>query len=584
MNDEVFSEAIKRFENKDYDKAITLFKSIADNHMLAMYYLGAMYRMGLGVKEDQKEAFNLFLKAAKLGHIESQFLVGCAYTGCSFLINRETELIKLDWSAIMSNWLQDNSIWQDSMPFFELLGVGTEPNDDEAVKWMSRAAEQGYVNAQNALGDMYNWGVGVDEDKEKAKQWYEKAANNQNTKAMRKLAFFFSDNKADLIKKIEWLQQAYDLGDNHAAFSLGKTYEEDIKEEGHMEQAMHWYKIGAEKHNCFESQRKLGDFALQGLGQNKDINQAITWYKKVIETYNLTHHDSYYGLAYEKLFDLYEKGHKDLISESEFIEYLKVTAKNSDDSARIKLREYYKKGYDVGEQNKMFFELLDSAEQGDKSSRIKFCYLYVVDKFIDETTIKSVKNWFLEGAVNGNIDAQYLLAHVYSIHASQQEHQYWLKKAADQGHSTAQYKIAIEYKDKNPRDYIKYIKLASESNVYAQIELGYSYARGKYVSRSYLDAYNLYQRAADNMKQIKDIRELRTINNIKIRFNAANDEAEELALNGDVDAQLYMGCLYQYGFEVKRNTDKARYWYELAKSSGSIEAFKQLIVIDKELM
>ena len=91
------------------------------------------------------------------------------------------------------------------------------------------------------------------------------------------------------------------------------------------------------------------------------------------------------------------------------------------------------------------------------------------------------------------------------------------------------------------------------------------------------------KKAADNMKQIEDIRELRTINNIKIRYNAANDEAEQLALNGDINAQLYMGCLYQYGFEVKRNFDKAKYFYEMAKRQGSDEAQLQLNLLHIDL-
>jgi hypothetical protein len=584
MVNEKFSEAIKRFECKDYEKAIDLLKSISEKHVLSMYYLGAMYRIGFGVKEDQKEAFKWFLKAAKLGHVESQFLVGCAYTGNDFLIDCETELVKCDRKLLYSNWLQDTSVWQDSLPFFELSGVGTEPNDAEAFKWIFRAAEQGYVRAQVVLADMYDWGNHVEEDKEKAILWYEKAASNQNTEAMRKLGALLYENKSDINKRIEWLKKAFDLGDQRAAFVLGKVYERDIREEGHIKQAIHWYKIGAEKHNCFESQIKLGDFALQGIGQIEDITQAVYWYKKAIKTYNLTRNDSYYGPAYDRLFDLYGKGYKDLISENEYLEYLKVAVNYSDDSARIALREYYKKGYDVGEQNKKFFELLDRADQGDKDAQIKFGYLYVVDKFLDETSVRRVKDWFLDDAVNGDVDAQYLIAHVYNSYTSQQEHHYWLKKAADQGHSAAQYKFGIENKDENPSDYIEYIKLASKSNVYAQIELGYNYAHGQYVCKSYLDAYNLYQKAADNMKKIEDIRELRIINNIKIRYNAANDEAEQLALNDDVDAQLYMGCLYQYGFEIKRNKEKAVYWYELANTNGSVEASEQLIIIDNEMI
>ena len=582
MVNEKFSEAIKRFECEDYEKAIGLFKSITEKHVLSMYYLGAMYRIGLGVKEDQKEAFKWFLKAAKLGHVESQFLVGCAYTGNDFLIDCETELVKCDRKLLYSNWLQDTSIWQDSLPFFELSGVGTEPNDAEAFKWISRAAEQGYVRAQVVLADMYDWGNHVEEDKEKAILWYEKAASNQNTEAMRKLGAYLYENKSDVKKRIEWLKKAYDLGDQRAAFSLGKVYERDIKEEGHIKQAIHWYKIGAEKHNCFESQLKLGDFALKGIGQNEDITQAVYWYKKTIETFKLIHNYSNFSQANDRLIDLYEKGYKDLISENEYIEYLKVPVYSSNDSARIALREYYKKGYDVGEENKKFFELLDSAQQGEKNAQIKFGYLYIVDKFIDESTTRIVKDWFLNDAVNGDVDAQYLIANVYNSYTSQQEHHYWLKKAADQGHSAAQYKFGIENKDENPSDYIQYIMLASESNVDAQIELGYNYAHGKYVCKNYLDAYNLYQKAADNMRKIDDIEELRIINNIKIRYNAANDEAEELALNGDLDAQLYMGCLYQYGFEIKRNKDKAVYWYEMANKQGSNEAQIQLNLLYME--
>ena len=86
-------------------------------------------------------------------------MVGCAYTGNDFLIDCETELVKCDRKLLYSNWLQDTSIWQDSLPFFELSGVGTEPNDAEAFKWISRAAEQGYVRAQVVLATCMIGGI-----------------------------------------------------------------------------------------------------------------------------------------------------------------------------------------------------------------------------------------------------------------------------------------------------------------------------------------------------------------------------------------------------------------------------------------
>jgi len=68
----------------------------------------------------------------------------------------------------------------------------------------------------------------------------------------------------------------------------------------------------------------------------------------------------------------------------------------------------------------------------------------------------------------------------------------------------------------------------------------------------------------------------------KIKYNAGNNQAEVKALEGDISAQLYLGCLYQYGFEVKRNLDKAIYWYEKASKQGSKEANLQLSTIAEE--
>jgi TPR repeat protein len=43
---------------------------------------------------------------------------------------------------------------------------------------MTRAAENGNVEAQRILGSMYHWGEGVEPDDEKARFWWAKAAAN----------------------------------------------------------------------------------------------------------------------------------------------------------------------------------------------------------------------------------------------------------------------------------------------------------------------------------------------------------------------------------------------------------------------
>ncbi len=57
----------------------------------------------------------------------------------------------------------------------------------EAVKWYSKAAEQGHVDAQNWLGDLYQDGIFVPQDDAEATKWYSKAAKQGDAKAQSKL-------------------------------------------------------------------------------------------------------------------------------------------------------------------------------------------------------------------------------------------------------------------------------------------------------------------------------------------------------------------------------------------------------------
>ena len=581
MKNEMLSKALKLFEEKSFIKARDIFLDIADENVIALYYLGAIYRMGLGIQDDQKEAFKWFLRAAEKGHAESQHLVGCAYSGKSMMFG-ETEIVYNDYKRIQFEADIDQSIWQDSLPYYDLNGAGVEPNEEIAFEWVLKAANQGYAIAQVRLGIFYEIGIGVDRDNIEALKWYNKAASQQNPQAMRMQAFSIFDQDGDLQKRIELLKKAYDLGDERSAFVLGKTYEKYSCEQDHFEKAFEWYKVSADKFDYFESHQKLADFLHEGRGVKRDLSQAIIEYRKAIEAFKKEHYGEFFGKAYEKLYDLYSSGYKEAITEIEIIEYLKDAANYKDESSLMRLKVFFEKGFDVGDKYKKIFELVNKADQGDKHAQIEYGYIYIANRFIEDSTKSKVKDWFLEDAVNGNPDAQFLLSQIYTGPTYGAEHIFWLKKAADQGYSRAQYELALALKNDTPSKALKYMKLASERYIYAQIDLGYDYAHGIIVNKDYQEAYRIYQKAASNMKGIKDIYELRTINYVKFRYNAANDEAEHVALNGHVYAQLYMGCLYQYGFEVKRNRDKAIFWYEMATKLGNNEAQIQLDLIHNE--
>ena len=59
-------------------------------------------------------------------------------------------------------------------------GNGVEQNIEEALKWYRRAAEKGNAMAQLKLGFIYEDGRGVPQDKKAAKDWYHKACENKH--------------------------------------------------------------------------------------------------------------------------------------------------------------------------------------------------------------------------------------------------------------------------------------------------------------------------------------------------------------------------------------------------------------------
>ena len=77
-----------------------------------------------------------------------------------------------------------------------LRGTGTRQNPTEAVTWLLKAAEQGNVEAQVTLGQVYageyateynEAGTDVTPDPAESEKWYRKAADQGNSQAQEAL-------------------------------------------------------------------------------------------------------------------------------------------------------------------------------------------------------------------------------------------------------------------------------------------------------------------------------------------------------------------------------------------------------------
>ena len=123
-----------------------------------------------------------------------------------------------------------STAWADVPKETFELGALYYSNGDyqTSFKLWQPLAENGYAEAQYALGVMYFQGEGVKQDYAKAVKWYTKAAEQGNVGAQTILGAFYEGKyfinvvERDLSKAKEWFRKACDNGGQDACDALRK--------------------------------------------------------------------------------------------------------------------------------------------------------------------------------------------------------------------------------------------------------------------------------------------------------------------------------------------------------------------------
>ena len=152
-------------------EAVKLVRKIAnrncDFQQEAMRRLGDFYANGLGVEKDFAEAIKWRLKAWWLRCRTMVVLFGTPGCLLMILITRWLFFIRLRKRARCGDIIATLKVARR---------YEEERDDEEAMKWYRKAAEQGNAEAQYRLGRFYERGWGVVKDEAEAMKWYRKAA------------------------------------------------------------------------------------------------------------------------------------------------------------------------------------------------------------------------------------------------------------------------------------------------------------------------------------------------------------------------------------------------------------------------
>lgn len=134
------------------------------------------------------------------------------------------------------------------------MGWGVAEDGRKAFHWVRSAAEQGYADAQDGLGVMFQAECdffGVPEDHVQSTHWWRKAAEQGHATSQLFLGYNYAEGRPgvaqDYAEAAYWFRKAAEQGDSAAQLELGSLYEKGLGMPKDNEQAVSWYRKAAEQ-------------------------------------------------------------------------------------------------------------------------------------------------------------------------------------------------------------------------------------------------------------------------------------------------------------------------------------------------
>lgn len=135
-----------------------------------------------------------------------------------------------------------------NLAVMHLRGELPDASVARARELLMRAAAQGFVTAQLALGELYESGRLGAPDLSQALAWYEKAgeAGSVDGQVAAGTAYFMGrGTPADAAQAVRWYRQAANAGDVGAQYILGSMYEKGDGVSADLRLARYWYAAAA---------------------------------------------------------------------------------------------------------------------------------------------------------------------------------------------------------------------------------------------------------------------------------------------------------------------------------------------------
>ncbi len=266
----------------------------------------------------------IFLKmAADYGHVPTQYTVSKLYEEGKIFPKND----RLAFHYLLQAAMAGNLTAQCNVGRYYSLGIGTQQNAQQSRYWEMKAAEQGCSMAMVGIAQGYENGKGLPKDNNLAIEWFTKALHRSQellnshgegyedfyepneqkvadlaTKGLRRMEIQrvcedYRDMKSEYLKEITLnkIKKYADEGEWRAQFEMGLICEGMDDYDG----AMRWYEL-ASNNGSSGGMRNIGMIYYYGKGRPADYKKAYEWFMKAINYAANTHAMYLVGEMYEK--------------------------------------------------------------------------------------------------------------------------------------------------------------------------------------------------------------------------------------------------------------------------------------------
>lgn len=379
---------------QDFDAArIKLVQEADMGNVLAIYDLGRICSLGLGVEMNQDTADEHYVKAfAGFQEVESnkawkytEYRIGKMHAAGQG--TDQDHLKAADWFQLSAE--KKYKYAQYSLGALYHRGQGVEQDLDKAFELYLKSAKQGFPYADFEAAKMYKDGIGTDKDEAKARQYFQRAfkgferleQTSKDDKIHYRLGWMLQNGvgtEPDLTRAKEYYQKSAKMGNIYSSFALAKiVLKEENPEPDELKKVIESLQSVADSDDASLKDIKnpatylLGKVFLEGKVVAKNIAQAIHYFE--------TSNDHGNPWASYQLGKLYLQGKEIPKNLEKAIQYFTSSAEDGNPFSQYLLGKTYLLGKDVPKDKEQAIKWLSlSTEQGNEYAKF---FLDNLDKF-----------------------------------------------------------------------------------------------------------------------------------------------------------------------------------------------------------